>query len=203
MNKPTTIYIVRHGESEFNKQAILAGHADTVLTPEGIEQALATKEELSHIHFDVVYSSDLKRALKTAELIRGMPVPHKNRLPDLRERNYGEVEGQPAATLDASEAVKYSLPHEQKWTFKNSPGMESDRELSNRFMQALKEVAVTNQGKTVLVVAHGGPIRTTLMELEDLTHDDLPRSSIKNGGYIKLAYDKNGFKVIQISGVKL
>lgn len=70
-------------------------------------------------------------------------------------------------------------------------------------MQTLQELAEQNAGKTILVAAHGGSIRVTLMELLGLTYHDLPNSSFRNAGYIELSYNGANFKVMQNNGVSL
>src|SRR3990172_8408752 len=94
-NNYTTIYIVRHGETEWNIKGVMQGHSDSPLTKTGEKQAHQIAEELKEIHFDEIFSSDALRAKRTAEIIaleRKMAVQAKTAL---RERNYGEFEGLP------------------------------------------------------------------------------------------------------------
>jgi 2,3-bisphosphoglycerate-dependent phosphoglycerate mutase len=203
MVKHTTIYLVRHGESELNKQSKLAGHIDSPLSATGVQQVRQTKKDLANVMFDVVYSSDLKRTVQTAEIVSGKAVPAGHRLQDLRERTYGELEGETKAALAASEAAKERLSEAEKWTFRNVSGMETDEELAARFLEALRRIVFANRGKTILVAAHGGPIRMALMKIAGFSHADWPRGSFKNGGYAALKYDDKGFKVVRIGGIKL
>ncbi len=64
------LYIIRHGETDWNKEKRLQGQSDTQLNEYGIELARITGEALKYVHFDYIFSSPLKRAYKTAELIR-------------------------------------------------------------------------------------------------------------------------------------
>jgi probable phosphoglycerate mutase len=82
--KQTVIYVIRHGQSTHNRDSILSGQVDPELTKEGIRQLIMARDKLSHIQFDEIYSSDLKRAAKTAEIIAGKPVHTTHQLPDLR-----------------------------------------------------------------------------------------------------------------------
>ncbi len=186
-----------------NKQGIMAGQIDTELTPKGIKQTKKAAEELKDIKFDTLYSSDLKRAIKTAEIIYGKPVPRKNRLRNLREGFNGEMEGQPRENIKSSEEAKYRLSPKQRWLYKNTPGMESDQEIYERFIKALESIAIGNKGKTILISGHDGPMRTVLMKLQHLRHEDLPRNSFKNAGYVQLIYEGRGFKVVKVSDVQL
>jgi broad specificity phosphatase PhoE len=97
MNKTTRIYVVRHGESVFNRDEIVSGHVDPELTDAGRKQVEATKQKLANVRFDEAYSSDLQRAIETAEIIYGKAVPKPNRWPKLRERDFGDYDGQPSA----------------------------------------------------------------------------------------------------------
>lgn len=204
MAKRTTIYLVRHGESESNKQATIGGHIDSALTEQGKEQVKQTKLKLKGIRFDKVYSSDLKRAVDTAEIIYGKPVPKAHRIYELRERSFGSLEGRPEYFMNEGNAKRHNMAHEEGWVFKHVPDMESDHELSTRYLPVLEEIARSNPGKTVLVAAHGGVIRTTIIKLTGYTYQQLPAGSFGNAGYTELVYDEGkGFKVIQISSVKL
>jgi broad specificity phosphatase PhoE len=204
MTKRTTIYLVRHGESESNKQGIISGHSDYDLTEQGKEQVEQTKLELQDVHFDVVYSSDLKRAIHTAEILYGKPVTETNKIHTLRERDFGSLDGKPDRIYKKGNLKRQTMTHEERWTFKPVPNYESDHQLFARFFPALKKIAQDNLGKTILIAAHGSAIRITLMQLTGYTHKELPPGSFSNAAYAELTYDENaGFKVIQISGVKL
>ena len=204
MAKQTIIYLVRHGESELNKQRIIGGHVDSVLTEKGKEQVRQTKLALKNIHFDEVYSSDLKRAVHTAEILYGKAIPEAHKVSALRERSFGALEGKPEHLYIKGNVERQKLTHEEGWLFKHVPDMESDHELSTRYIPALEKVAKDNLGRTILIAAHGSAIRTTIMKLTGFTYTDLPAGTFGNAGYTELTYDEDqGLKVIQINGVKL
>ena len=69
-NNHCTLYIVRHGETEWNKNHTIMGQLDSPLTPLGVKQVTTTAEALKHVHFDAIFSSDSPRAQRTAEIIR-------------------------------------------------------------------------------------------------------------------------------------
>src|SRR3989338_844655 len=92
----TTFYIVRHGQTEHNINNIMQGFTvDSPLTKKGQEQAEKIGKELSHIHFDEVFSSDLTRAKRTAEIITLERKLAIKTTEALREQCYGKYEGQP------------------------------------------------------------------------------------------------------------
>ncbi len=199
------IYIVRHGQSVGNRDKITSGHTDHPLTDLGKAQAEATKRLLSDVQFDDVYSSDLQRATYTAEIIYGKPVPKDHQLSDLRERRYGELEGKPshhrAKRDQALKAQFKNLSDEDLWLHKPSEDTESYHELSTRFFRALRELVNNSKGKTILLVAHGGCVRTTLIKLGYATQDELPGGSFKNGSYMVLDYEDDSFSVEKVVGV--
>ncbi|KAF7363942.1 Phosphoglycerate mutase-like protein [Mycena sanguinolenta] len=88
------IYVVRHGETQANKDSVIQGQLDTELNETGVEQARRVADALRSVHFDAAYSSDLVRALKTAQII----LEHRTdieirREEDLRERFLGDMQG--------------------------------------------------------------------------------------------------------------
>ncbi len=94
----TTLYLVRHGQTEFNVQKRVQGMADSALTPKGIADAKALGQgfKTKNIHFDAAFASDLTRAVDTAHFVlSGLdePIPVTT-LMGLREENYGKFEGQ-------------------------------------------------------------------------------------------------------------
>src|SRR5665213_1161889 len=129
MKQLCRIILVRHGESVFNKAGIIAG--DSPLTDKGREQARQTKEILARFKFDAVYSSDLKRAIETAEIIAGKQVPASNRLSSLRERDFGSLEHKSEKHHDQEGKLRSIMTHEENWLYKHVADTESDHELSH------------------------------------------------------------------------
>ena len=143
--KDCTFYLVRHGESVTNRDSIVSGHLDSPLTQKGEEQARQTKEIFGNLHFDDAYSSDLQRALKTGEIIYGQKIPRDHQLFDLRERNFGRLEGQSVEEwhkLNHEYERKYaSLPFEARKKYNYADFVESDASVGTRFMESLRAIA--------------------------------------------------------------
>ncbi len=202
--KPCKLYVVRHGESEHNRDKLTSGHVDPDLTSTGIQQALRSKQALADIQFDDVYSSDLQRAAKTAELIYGSPVASDHQLPGLRERDYGQYDGLPVKHWEDLKSKKQpehdSLPEHKQWRYKHAPDAESLHEVSERFIEALASIAQSNPGKTILIGAHGGTLRTMLISLGYATTTELPPNSIDNAAYVELDYTDGSFTVGTVVG---
>lgn len=152
----TRVIIIRHGETEWNLQARYQGQENSPLTARGVAQAEAVAGRLAGIEFDAIISSDLQRAVDTADLIA---TPHAGvaRLTDvrLRERDFGKL----TAMTRAEALEKY--PEEEKSYLSHDPdyripGGESLRDLYDRTAAALDEWATRYEGKTLCVVTHGG-----------------------------------------------
>jgi broad specificity phosphatase PhoE len=195
----TTIYLVRHGQSAFNKLGLLSGQVNPGLSDHGREQIDATRERLKDVRFDVAYSSDLIRAVETAEIILGKPLPKDNLLEALREGSFGSLDGKPEHLVESHKARWLELSQEESWHFRFVDDMESDQELIDRYIPALEEIAELNDDKTILIGSHGRVIRAAIMKLNGSTIRDFPPGSFKNGNYIVLNYDKkNGLKIKEI-----
>lgn len=185
------IILVRHGLSELNVKGLIGGQTETPLTKEGVEQVKDARSKFEHLSFDNVYSSDLQRAIHTAEILYGSPVPKENQLVGLRERHFGVLESRPFEDFGDFTGVVMALPEEERWLYQHAKNMETDGVLAKRVLESLDYIARNNKGKTVLVVSHGGAIRVTLIKLGWGDHAHLAAGSFKNVGYVELEY-KNG-----------
>jgi 2,3-bisphosphoglycerate-dependent phosphoglycerate mutase len=147
----TTILLVRHGETEAERR--VQGHSDTPLNETGRAQARALVDELAEEAIDAVYSSDLLRAYETARIVaqaRGLDV---TAIPDLRERHFGTWEG----LTDDEIFARFPEARNGSW----GDG-ESQEEMAQRVLDALRRIAETHVGERALVVSHGGPLRAVL-----------------------------------------
>jgi broad specificity phosphatase PhoE len=151
----TTILLARHGETDWNVERRVQGHSDTPLNETGRAQALALAEALDGAELDAVYSSDLARALDTAQVVAdrlGLPV---SMLPELRERHFGSWEG----LTDDEIFARFPAAKSGSW----GDG-ETKEEMRQRVLEALQRIARDHPGGSVLVVTHGGPVRALLVE---------------------------------------
>ena len=93
MVQATTIFLARHGESDWNAEHRWQGHADRPLTERGLEQARELAARLADVELDAVYSSDLRRAWETAEAVASSQGIEVARQPELREVDVGSWSG--------------------------------------------------------------------------------------------------------------
>lgn len=202
--KYCNLYIVRHGQTEWNVKGLLQGHTDSPLTDIGISQAEQIREELKHIHFDEVFSSDSLRAKRTAEIITLERKIAVKTTQLLRERSFGKYEGKEYRIFNTKlkELVKEfeALPDDKKKSYRY-PDIESDEELISRFIVFLRETAIAYGGKTILVVSHGAMIRSLLIHLGFGTYSSLRYDAIGNGAYVKLVSDGVDFFVKETKGI--
>lgn len=148
----THLYLVRHGETEWNAARRVQGSTDIPLNDTGRAQARRTGRLLSTRRWDAIVASPLSRAFETAEIIAdeiGLPRPLT--LDALVERRYGEAEGLDYATIE--ERFPGGAP---------VPGREDRDSVAERVFAALIGLAEDRPGQRVVVVTHGGVIRTVL-----------------------------------------
>ena len=164
-----TLYIIRHGETEWNKIGRYQGITDVPLNDNGIAQAKACANALKDVHFDRILSSDLSRALVTAEMIRGNRNIDITTDPRLREIDFGdwekllfsEIEDRWPGLIDQM----YRRPDIVK-----VPNGESFQEVQDRAWSAVSDfLNENNEDETILITCHGGTIRTILCKLLDIS----------------------------------
>lgn len=152
----TTVYLARHGESDWNVERRWQGHADRPLTERGREQAHVLAERLKDVELEAVYASDLRRAWETAAAVaarRGLEVV---RLPELREVDVGSWSG--FTRDECAERFPDAFAHWQEGGSGWEDG-ESYEEMGERIVAAIHRLAAAHPGAAILVVSHGGPIR--------------------------------------------
>lgn len=199
------LYLVRHGETEWNINDIVMGQLDSPLTEAGLNQVNNTAQELKDVHFDAIFSSDLQRAKRTAEIIKLERQLAIQTSRALRERTYGHYEGMSAEKYRKTfqhffDKTKQLSENEHK-KFKFDHDVESDDEVINRFLTQLREIAIAYPNKSVLVVTHGGCIRTFLMHTGYVKYGELPAGSFSNAGYVKILFDGIDFFITEVKGL--
>jgi probable phosphoglycerate mutase len=159
MSDPTRLLLMRHGESRWNQQRRWQGHADAPLSPIGEAQAQGAAVLLADAGLTRVVSSDLQRAHRTAAIIaRALGLGPVERRTDLREIDVGEWSG---LTVDAIERRwPGMLGSWREGTLQRPPGGEDRESVTGRVVRALCAIAERHPGERVLVVTHGGCIRS-------------------------------------------
>ncbi len=177
----TTVFLVRHGATDWNDALRAQGHADVPLNEKGDRQARTAADRLKSLPINGVYSSDLSRARATAEriaAIHGLPVIEASAL---REIDQGEWTG-----LNDKE-IKLRWPG--AWEARRQiqrPGGESPAQVRRRAIDALAEIVAASPSGTIVIVSHGVTIRGILAEALGL--DDADATGLRglgNGGIVR------------------
>ncbi|MFC1920669.1 histidine phosphatase family protein [Chloroflexota bacterium] len=153
------LLLVRHGITETNATRRFTGHSDVDLNAEGYRQVEQLGERLKEAKLDVVYSSDLKRTLETAKAIINGHELEIIPCPDLRELNYGDVEGLTYKEINNQypELGRFIAEVHPEMSF---PGGECFKDLIDRAGKFLEIIDNHSEDQTILVVTHGGMLRT-------------------------------------------
>lgn len=162
------LYIIRHGQTEENTQQILQGHLPGTLTEQGKEQVRLAAESLTQrkVDFKCIVSSDLKRAMDSANIIAERLNLSVVPMEILRERDWGEYTGM---TIKESAAKYY---HDGHWEF---PGeAETDEGIFERAKKALAALAEEYGDSNIIVVTHGQFARNLLAAKMHCSYHDIP-----------------------------
>ena len=151
----TQIIIVRHGETLWNINGIRQGHLDSSLTESGRAQARALGERLKRERFDALYSSDLGRAVQTAQMIAELSGHEIVTDLRLRERHLGIFQGLSAEEMKQKYPEEYQLNRSLSPDYV-IPGGESIVQQVARNIACLNEIAEKHLGEAIVVVTHGG-----------------------------------------------
>ncbi len=201
-------YLVRHGETDWNVKKIIQGHSDNPLNQAGEKQAQELAKNLRKIHFDAVFSSDLLRAKRTAEIIAHEKKIAVKTTQLLRERAFGKLEGKPAQMLIVwRKAIKKGIDslteEEKKILIKEDPQIESDESLMSRFLTFVREIAVAYAKKKVLLVSHGGLMRIFLIKIGYFKDEEESyQYHIKNTAYVIFESDGSDFFIKEVFGIE-
>ena len=178
------LVLVRHGQSEWNRLNMFTGWKDVGLSEEGVAEAHRAGQLLKEegLHFDSAFASTLRRAHNTLDIILGEL--GQGRLPTvkaaaLNERDYGQLVG-----INKEEARKrFGAEQVQIWQRSYDiapPGGESLKDTAARVCPFFERwiVPELKDGKNVIVVAHGNSLRSLIMELDNLTPEEVKDYSL-------------------------
>ena len=187
MTQETNIFLVRHGETEWNKQNRLQGNQDSPLTRNGIEQAHEVKKSLEHYVIDQAYVSPLKRAKDTVEIILKDSELNAVIANNLREINLGPWEGKTRRETALSHPDEYYAFWDSPDLF-NLPGAENFQNLQNRVVEQIDSIFVNGKNKNILVVSHWVAIKVSIAHYSSipLTHLSNIADPV-NGDFLRLS----------------
>ncbi len=189
------LVIVRHGQSLWNLENKFTGWIDVDLSDKGIDEAVNAAESLKNYKFDVAFSSVLKRANRTLDIIlentnqKNIPVTKDEAL---NERMYGDLQG-----LNKDE-TREKFGDEKVKIWRRSfdvppPNGESLKDTADRVLPYYHKVIEPElkAGKNVIISAHGNSLRALMMYLENLTKEQILETEIPTGKPILYKLDEN------------
>ena len=190
------LVLIRHGESQWNLENRFTGWVDVPLSPKGIEEAKAAGNKLAGFTFDRAFTSVLARANETLRIILegiGQTTIPIEKDKALNERMYGELQG----LNKAETAKKYGDEQVKIWRRSydvQPPGGESLKDTAERVLpyydSRIKPSVL--KGETILIAAHGNSLRALVMQLEQLTREQVLELNIPTGAPLLYELDNNG-----------
>ena len=195
--KSSFLVLIRHGQSEWNEKNLFTGWKDPNLTPKGVDEAIKAGKELkaAGYSFDKMFTSELFRAQDTGRIIlEQMDIPSIEVIKNvsLNERNYGDLAG-----LNKDEARK-KWGEDQVHIWRRSfdvppPGGESLKDTAERVLPYFKENIIPEliEGLDILVAAHGNSLRALVMELEEISSEEIVELEISTGVPLVYKFEDN------------
>lgn len=192
------LVLVRHGQSEWNLKNLFTGWKDPGLTEQGVAEAHKAGQQLKDLKltFDIAFTSDLSRAQRTLDImLEELGQTGLETLKDqaLNERDYGDLTGM------NKDQARQEFGEEQVHIWRRSydvppPGGESLKMTAERVLPYYKSEILPRvlEGSRTLVSAHGNSLRSLIMELENLTPEEILKRELGTGTPIVYRLDENG-----------
>jgi broad specificity phosphatase PhoE len=186
------IILVRHGETIKNIQGKIHKFGDPeILTNKGIVQIEKTAEELKKYTPDTLYCSGEKRARQSAEIISHILNIPLQRIKGLEERNWGDFVNLSFQDIKQKTGME-NMDFETRYTF-HPPNGESWKEVEMRLLNALNEILSKNKDKTIVLITHGGSIRTLMPTLLGVDKTESYKYDPDNASISVFNYSKGKF----------
>ncbi|MGS0741306.1 histidine phosphatase family protein [Glaciimonas sp. GG7] len=188
----TEIFLIRHGETDWNKEKRLQGHLDIALNVEGERQAQALSASLAQTPLDAVFSSDLQRARQTAA-----PLALANSLTlqidlGLRERCYGVMEGLRRNEIAERFPLAFAALNTREPDVRYPPGIniaETLNEFSVRAIDAVQRILANTRHRRIAIVSHGGVLDCIYRHANKMTVTQTRTFDILNASINRLTWD--------------
>jgi 2,3-bisphosphoglycerate-dependent phosphoglycerate mutase len=189
----TTLVLLRHGESQWNLENRFTGWIDVPLSEKGIEEAKSAGEKLKEYKFDHAFTSVLKRANDTLNIVlditgqKTIPIDYNQAL---NERHYGDLQG----LNKAETAKKFGDAQVKIWRRSFDVPPPNGESLKNTLERVLPywESAIlpcVKKGERLIIVAHGNSLRSLVMHLDNLTKEQVLELNIPTGGPLVYEFD--------------
>ncbi|MBQ5696553.1 MAG: histidine phosphatase family protein [Clostridium sp.] len=200
----TIIYLTRHGETEWNIEKRLQGRGDSPLTKYGIQRAKELRDRIKNIDIDVIYSSPIKRALNTANILRGNKNIDIVTDDSLMEMCFGDYEGKKIDIVQ-EENPSWDINLIMQGNVEIcAPNGENLKEVRERISKLMNKIIAENMGKSILIVTHGITLKALMYYFKDkdvnsevMGQATLTKINIdeKNNFYIEFKNDDSHFSI--------
>ena len=192
----TRFCLVRHGETDWNVARRLQGHTDIDLNTHGVKQALQMAKALKEINlqFDVLYTSDLIRAVKTAKAIEEIFGVNAMTAEALRERHLGALQGLTIIDAPNLEPELWNI-HLSRNIEHDLRGGESIKRFAERIHRGLETIRMQHLGNTILLVSHGGAIEMMYRLASNQALEAERTVSVPNASLNWISHDGFSWKV--------
>jgi broad specificity phosphatase PhoE len=188
----TKMVVIRHGETLWNLDGRYQGHADSPLTKKGIAQAEAVGKRMKQYPFDVLYSSDLTRAYRTAQCIATNTQQEIVIDTRLRERNLGIFQGMCREEFVQQHPEIYAQYQANLLDYVIPQG-ESIRQCYQRSMECFETIAQHHAGATIVLVTHGGILANLLKCALNIPLQAPRNFHVWNASLNVFSYDQHGW----------
>lgn len=186
--KSKTIYIVRHGETDYNRQGIIQGSGiDASLNEWGKAQAAAFFDAYQHVAFDKIYTSELVRTQQSVQQFIDSGIPFEKHA-GLNEISWGVYEGHKPSSIDGEAYAQLMLDWKEGKVDRSTLGGETPLQVSNRQSQFLKYMLSKKEEDTVLIATHGRAMRILLASFSDKNLRHMDRFEHSNLCLYKVEY---------------
>lgn len=200
----TIIYLTRHGETEWNIEKRLQGRGDSPLTKDGIQRAKELRDRIKNIDIDVIYSSPIKRALNTANILRGNKNIDIVTDDSLMEMCFGDYEGKKIDIVQ-EENPSWDINLIMQGNVEIcAPNGENLKEVRERISKLMNKIIAENIGKSILIVTHGITLKALMYYFkdEDVNSEVMGQATLtkinideKNNFYIEFKNDDSHFSI--------
>jgi broad specificity phosphatase PhoE len=201
-NIQKTFYIVRHGQTDLNKQGIVQGRGrNTDLNSEGRRQAQLFHDAYKNVSFDKIYISELKRTQQSIQPFINDGIPFE-KLSGLDELAWGVLEGQPSTPENKAAFLKLMRDWLDGKLDSKFEGGESPNEVKARQLEALKVIMSRPDEKTVLICMHGRALRLFLCLLQNLPLTEMENFPHQNLVLYKVTWDGAKYEVVDFNNAQ-
>lgn len=175
----TKIYLIRHGQSQWNILSKVQGQKDASLTDLGKEQARKLGKRLIDENIDIIYSSDLSRALETAKIISSIIDKPIIESKEIREINFGLWEGLTMEEIQNKYKEEYLtwMKEPEKFILEGAETLEA---LKNRVMKFVEKIIIENKDKNIALVSHSASLKVIILNLLGIGNAFYKNISLKN-----------------------